>query len=98
MQHLKQKVIHQTTKARRADTRTKIQLGGLVLKSKLADFIGINPGEDLQLDPQKWDQAALLLSLLSDTYETARDMSSSEKQHHINKGLLGLKYDFFPES
>jgi hypothetical protein len=98
MQRSKQKIMHQAEKERRAETRTKIQLGGLVLKSKLANVVGITPGEDLQLDPQKWDQAALLLSLFTDMYEKARDMSSSEKQDHINKGLLGLKYDFFPES
>ena len=40
---------HFDTKERRAETRTKIQLGGLVMKSGLADLLNIQPGDDLQL-------------------------------------------------
>lgn len=90
-------MLHNSEQERRAETRTKIQLGGLVIKSKLSELVGIIPGEDLQLDQSKWNQAGLLFSLLSDVYGKLRDMSPEEKQSHISKGLLSLKDDFFPE-
>ena len=94
---LLQKKIHSNiNNERKAVTRTKIQLGGLLVKSKLADLVGIIPGEDLQLDAEKWDQAALLLGLLNETYERDQSLSLEEKDHLIQKGTLSLKYDFFP--
>ena len=50
---------------RKAQTRTKIQLGGLLMKSGLTDFFNINSGDDLQLDSDKKDQAYILLGILS---------------------------------
>lgn len=94
---LKHKIHHISTQERRAQTRTKIQLGGLVLKSKLAELVGINVGEDLQLDMQKWDQAALLLGLLMQSFDNAKSLTDLEKKDLINRGMLALKYDFFPE-
>ena len=46
---------------RRARTRTLIQLGGLVEKSGLLDKFGIQVGDDLQKDPEVFDDAATLL-------------------------------------
>lgn len=45
---------------RKAETRTKIMLGGLVLKSRLTDLLAITPGDDLQLDPSNWEKAAVM--------------------------------------
>ncbi len=61
------------TDQRKAENRTKIQLGGLILKSGLADFLSIVPGDDLQLDSTKWDQATILLGALIESVERGRD-------------------------
>lgn len=94
---LRHKINHITNQERRAQTRTKIQLGGLLVKSKLSDYLGIAVGDDLQLDMQKWDQAALLLGLLMKSLDTAKSLTEIQKQDLINQGVLALKYDFFPE-
>jgi hypothetical protein len=98
MNRLKHKIAHISNQERRAQTRTKIQLGGLVVKSNLADLVGIEIGEDLQLDMTKWDQASLLLGLLMKAFESAKSLTDSQKQDLIHKGMLALKYEFFPES
>ena len=98
MQTLKNKIHLNANSERRADTRNKIQLGGLVIKSKLAELVGIETGEDLQLDPTKWDQAALILSLLTEVAENVPTLTEAERQEHINRGTLGLKYDFLPSN
>ena len=98
VQTLKNKIYLDANSERKAQARTKIQLGGLLIKSKLAELVGIEIGEDLQLDPKKWDQAALILSLLTEVAEKLPTLSDAERQEHINRGALGLKYDFLPES
>src|SRR5262245_1399317 len=57
---------------RKAETRTKIMLRGLVLKSRLTDLLAITPGDDLQLDPNNWEKAAVVLGALVDAYERLR--------------------------
>jgi len=49
---------------RKAETRTKIQLGGLLIKSGLASKFQIHIGSDLQLDPIEQEKATLLLGAL----------------------------------
>lgn len=51
---------------RKAETRTKIQLGGLLLKSGLAEIFSISPGTDLQLDEEGREKATILLGALID--------------------------------
>lgn len=46
---------------RRAQTRTKIQLGGLVQKAGLLEPLGLHPGDDLQKDEQNFDAVATLM-------------------------------------
>ena len=46
---------------RRARTRTMIQIGGLVVKSGLADILGIELGQDLQMDAECFESNAVLL-------------------------------------
>lgn len=90
------KTSYQTTE-RKAETRTKIQLGGLVVKSELAKELNITLGSDLQLEAENWDKAALLLSLLKDAYHTLLTLDEAERETKTAKGRLALKYDFFPE-
>lgn len=55
---------------RTLDTRTKIQMGGLIIKSGLSQLLEIVPGDDLQLDITKRSQAHALLGLLKEAAET----------------------------
>ncbi len=49
---------------RKAETRTKIQLGGLLIKSGISSKFAIHVGSDLQLDPAQQEKATLLLGAL----------------------------------
>jgi hypothetical protein len=49
---------------RRAETRTKIQLGGLLIKSGITNKFAIHIGSDLQLDEEAREKATLLLGAL----------------------------------
>lgn len=49
---------------RKAEVRTKIQLGGLLIKSGLANEFAIHAGADLQLDQDEREKAMLLLGAL----------------------------------
>lgn len=71
---------------RRSQTRTKIQLGGLLIKSGLTDLLNIQQGDDLQLDFDKKDQAYILLGILSDTFNNVKDQASL--MHFLSKGKL----------
>jgi len=56
----------QTTSSatRKARTRTLIQLGGLMNLVALPNLCGINDGDNLQLDLEASDKAAVLLGML----------------------------------
>ena len=61
---------------RKSQTRTKIQLGGLLLKSGLTDILDIHQGDDLQLDFAKKDKAYILLGILADAAENLKSENS----------------------
>mgnify|MGYP003386853331 CR=1 FL=1 len=46
---------------RKAETRTKIQLGGLIVKAGLLDLLGLHLGNNLQKDEQNFDAVATLM-------------------------------------
>ena len=50
---------------RKARTRTLIQMGGLLNMISLPAICGINEGDDLQLDLEHSDKAAMLLGMLA---------------------------------
>lgn len=78
---------------RKAEVRTKIQLGGLIIKSQLTDLLAITPGDDLQLDPSKWEKAAVILGALVDAYEKLQlDKEHSLYQEWMTIGTKLLKY------
>lgn len=63
--------------ARKLETRTKIQLGGLIIKSGLSDILNISPGDDLQLDYSHIDKAHTLLGILKEVKEKIEAKNSS---------------------
>ena len=50
---------------RKAKTRQLIQIGGLVNMINLPSICGINEGDDLQLNLENSDKAAVLLGMLA---------------------------------
>lgn len=51
-------------KTRKARTRTLIQLGGLIEKAGLLDFVELETGQDLQKDPATFEGAAIIMGAL----------------------------------
>jgi hypothetical protein len=58
---------------RKSHTRTKIQLGGLLLKSGLTELLDIDQGDDLQIDFEKRNKAYILLGILTDSYNNIKN-------------------------
>jgi len=68
---------------RKADTRTKIQLGGLLIKSGLTSKFEIHIGSDLQLDPDAQEKATLLLGALLEMNQNLPPHSSKKEEWAI---------------
>jgi hypothetical protein len=69
---------------RKARTRTLIQLGGLVEKSGLMEFFGLEPGDDLQQNLEKKEEVFALLGSLLET-------QSMLENGDLHKDLLAQK-------
>lgn len=63
---------------RAARTRTLIQMGGLVQKSGLPEVLEIEPGNDLQRDPNLKESGAILLGILRHAAELLSGSESDE--------------------
>ncbi len=89
---LEQKIKAQTKSARRARTRTLIQLGGLLNMIGLTDLCGIVEGEDLQLNMPAQNKAALLLGMLVTLIEQLPPTLSNEQENTFKqKGIRTIK-------
>lgn len=73
---------------RKARTRTLIQMGALVKLSGLSDLCDIQEEEDLQINLESQDKAALLLGLLMTIQET---YSEEKKESLRKKGIRKMK-------
>jgi hypothetical protein len=74
---------------RKSHTRTKIQLGGLLLKSGLTELLDIDQGDDLQIDFEKRNKAYILLGILSDSYNNIKNETSFTHFLSIGKKIAG---------
>lgn len=81
----KQKTSKQMRKAR---TRTLIQMGALVKLSGLSDLCDIQEEEDLQMNLEGQNKAAILLGLLMTLQDT---YSEEEKASLRQKGIRKMK-------
>ena len=80
---------------RKAQNRTKIQMGGLVLKSGMADALGISLGADLQLDTLEREKATTLLGALIEAAENLlEDQTGEIKQTWDYRGEKALRETF----
>ena len=66
------------------ETRTKIQLGRLLMKSGITDLLDIKAGDDLQLDLNNQDKAYILLGILADCCDNIK--SPSSLSHFLSRG------------
>lgn len=75
---------------RKARTRTLIQLGGNVSLSGLTSLLGIQEGDDLELDFSSRDKAAILLGGLSELVMML-ESSPDLRERWLQKGINILK-------
>lgn len=66
-------------KLRKARTRTLIQTGGLLSIAGFFTTCGIEEGQDLQLDFENRDKAAILLGILVEAFERLPTEPTSEQ-------------------
>ncbi|OJX14344.1 MAG: hypothetical protein BGO77_05690 [Caedibacter sp. 37-49] len=93
--HLKRQSLRIETADRKAENRTKIQLGGLILKAGLASHLEIEPGDDLQLDPVAREKAITLLGvLLHITEQLKNDHEGILKQECSHLGMKAMVQQF----
>lgn len=77
---------------RRARTRTLIQAGGLLNLLGFFSVCSIEEGQDLQLDFENRDKAAILLGILSEAFERLpMDPSSEQLEFWKNIGIRVMK-------
>lgn len=85
-------ILSASKRERRARTRTLIQLGGLLQLLGLPALCGIREGEDLQLDSEAMDKAAILLGMLMTLQEGLPEaLDEKTKQHFQDKGRRLMK-------
>jgi hypothetical protein len=95
LEHQKRKSRRFETNDRKAENRTKIQLGGLILKSGLATLLEIEPGDDLQLDLIAREKASTLLgALLYVTEQLQNDQGNALKQECSHRGMKAMHQQF----
>ena len=89
---IERKINQQTKSERRARTRTLIQMGSLISMIGLADICDITEGDDLQLDMESRDKAAVLLGMLVTLIEQMPPaLSSLDLETFKQKGINMLK-------
>lgn len=90
---LHHKQTRQIKSERAAQTRTKIEYGGLVHKSKLPELLGLSLGDDIHSDPQNWEKEAIILGAAIDAYlKLQEDPTGSYRDHLKRLGIKSLKY------
>ena len=81
---------------RKARTRTLIQMGGLLNMISLPAICGINEGDDLQLDLEHSDKAAMLLGMLTHLEDSLPPTLSDQIIDQFKqKGIRKLKSSSF---
>ena len=81
---------------RKAQNRTKIQLGGLIIKSGLAELFDIEIGEDLQLDSHAQSKATELLGALIEIHQRLQDDTSLRALTDIT-GRMAMQQSFIQD-
>ena len=81
---------------RKAETRTKIKLGRVLIKSGLTEVFSISPGADLQLDDEIREKATFLLGALIDMHQnivsTPHNASQKEEWEILGRSAFVTHY------
>ena len=80
----------QSKQRRAAETRTKIAYGGLVHKSNLPSFLGLELGDEVHIQ-ENYEKEAIILGALIEAYEKIQE---NPEQRDIYKIIVeqSLKY------
>lgn len=77
---------------RKSRTRTLIQLGGLLTKTRFLDLFDINLGDDLQTEDAHSTKALMLMGLLKDLSDQLPDAFTSPQCDALKeKGLITIR-------
>ncbi len=81
----------QSKQRRASETRTKIAYGGLVHKSNLPSYLGLELGDEIHNNPDNWEREAIILGALIDAYENILN-DPGKRDHYQFLGEKSLKY------
>ena len=90
--HARSKIVTKAQQKRASETRTKIAYGGLVHKSNLPSFLGLELGDEIHIE-EHYEKEAVILGALIDAYENLMSDPYGEKRDHYRfLGEKSLKY------
>jgi len=94
--HARSKIVTKSQQKRASETRTKIAYGGLVHKSNLPSFLGLELGDEIHIE-EHYEKEAVILGALIDAYENLMSDPYGEKRDHYRfLGEKSLKYGKTP--
>ena len=84
----------QSNQRRRSETRTKIAYGGLVHKSNLPSYLGLELGDDVHQE-KNYGKESIILGALIEAYENITN-DPEMKEHYQFLGEKSLKHGKAP--
>ena len=84
----------QSKQKRASETRTKIAYGGLVHKSNLPSYLGLELGDEIHIE-ENYEKESIILGALIDAYENIVN-DPEQKDRYQFLGEKSLKYGKAP--
>jgi len=98
LNHARSKIVTKSQQKRKAEASTKFAYGGLVHKSNLPSYLGLELGDQVHIE-ENYEKEAIILGALIDAYENLINDPYSEKRDHYRfLGEKSLKYGKGPSS
>jgi hypothetical protein len=92
LNHSRSKIVTKSQQKRASETRTKIAYGGLVHKSNLPSYLGLELGDEVHIE-EHFEKEAIILGILIDGYENMEsDPHGGKRDHYRFLGGGALKY------
>ena len=88
LNHARSKIVTKSQQKRASETRTKIAYGGLVHKSNLPSYLGLELGDEVHIE-EHYEKEAIILGALIEAYENLMSDPYGEKRAHYR--FLGEK-------
>ena len=97
LNHARSKIVTQSQQRRASETRTKIAYGGLVHKSNLPSYLGLELGDQVHIE-ENYEKEAIILGALIDAYENIlSDPYGDKKEYYRFLGEKSLKHGKGPK-